>query len=68
MSNALFHTNEHLENGNVIKKESQDFILKLFEDQNPTGIIGTFDDFAIFIMPSETTSLGPLGPSGVMPM
>ena len=44
------------------------FNLKFFEDQNPIGIIGTFDVFAIFIMPSETISFGPLGPSGVMPI
>ena len=56
------------EKGNVIKNESQLFNLKLFDDQNPRGIIGISLVFAILITPSETTSFGPLGPSGVIPM
>lgn len=63
-----FQTNEHFENGKVIKKESQEFSLMFFEDQNPIGIIGVFEFFAILIIPSETTSFGPLGPSGVIPI
>ena len=42
MSNGSFQTKEHFENGNVIKKESQDFKIKFFEDQYPNGIIGVF--------------------------
>jgi hypothetical protein len=57
-----------LEKGKVIKKESQDFKLKFLDDQKPTGIIGTFVFLAIFIIPSDTISFGPLGPSGVIPI
>ena len=58
----------HLEKGKVIRKESQDFRQKFFDDPKPTGIIGTFDILAILIIPSETFSFGPLGPSGVIPI
>ena len=61
-------TKEHFEKGSVIKKESQDFNLKFLDDQKPIGIIGTLEAFAILIIPSETISLGPLGPSGVIPI
>ena len=52
----------------MIRKESQDFNLKFLEDQNPTEMIGVFEVLAILIIPSETNSFGPLGPSGVTPM
>ena len=68
ISKGSFQTKEHFENGKVIKKESHDFNLKFFDDQNPIGIIGILEVFASFIIPSETLSLGPLGPSGVMPI
>ena len=57
-----------LEKGYVIKNESQEFNEKLLDDQYPTGIIGILEVFAILIIPSDTFSLGPLGPSGVMPI
>ena len=62
------HTKLHLENGNVIKKESQDFKEKFREDQKPIGMIGTLVFLAILIIPYDTISLGPLGPSGVIPI
>ncbi len=52
----------------MTKKVSQDLKRKLLEDQKPQGIIGVLVALAIFTIPSETVSLGPLGPSGVIPI
>ena len=62
------HTNAHLENGLVIKKESHDFSVLYLEDEKPIGIIGTWVAFEILIIPSDTFWFGPLGPSGVIPI
>ena len=62
------HTTVHLENGNVIKNESHEFNLRFLFEANPSGIIGTFECIAILIIPSDTFLLGPLGPSGVIPI
>ena len=63
---ALPQTKLHFEKGSVIKKESQDFKVKFLEDQNPNGIIGILVCLEILIIPSETFSFGPRGPSGVI--
>ena len=60
-------TNLHLENGYVIRNESQDLSLKFLSEAKPSGIIGTWEWMAIFITPSDTFLFGPLGPSGVIP-
>ena len=65
--NGFCQTKQQDEKGKVIKKESQEFKLKFFEDQKPQVIIGVFVALAILIIPSETFSFGPLGPSGVIP-
>ena len=61
-------TNLHFENGYVIKNESQDLSLRFLFEAKPSGIIGTWEWIAIFIIPSETFLFGPLGPSGVIPI
>ena len=38
------------------------------EDAYPTAMIGVFETLAILIIPSDTFSFGPRGPSGVIPM
>ena len=62
------HTKELLEKGREIRNESHDLSLKFLEDANPTAIIGIFETLAILIIPADTLSLGPRGPSGVIPM
>ena len=52
----------------MTKKESHEFKRKFLEDQKPQGIIGIFEALAIFIMPPQPISLGPRGPSGVIPI
>ena len=66
--NGFPHTKQHLEKGKEIKNESQEFNRKFLDDQKPQQIIGVFVALAILIIPSETVSLGPRGPSGVMPI
>ena len=68
MAIAFPHTKALLEKGLVIKKESHDFSFLYLEEANPIGIIGTCVTLDILIMPSETFWLGPLGPSGVIPI
>ena len=62
------HAKTHFENGKVIKNESHEFRVKFLDDQKPTGMMGTLDFFAILIIPSDTFSFGPRGPSGVIPI
>ena len=65
---GLPQTNAHLEKGKVIRNLSHEWSFLNFVDAKPTGIIGIFADLAILIMPSDTFWLGPLGPSGVIPI